>query len=374
LNFPVQLLKYAPLRLISFVVFLCKGYKIDFLAPDLRFGELTEFYLMKKFVVCALYKFVRLTDFENLRAPLLEAMENYQVKGTLLLAIEGINGTVAGESKNIDALLSFLQTDVRLSNLSCKISYTDDMPFQRTKVKLKKEIVTMGVEGIDPNLSVGTYVKPKDWNALISDPDVLVVDTRNDYEVEIGTFTNAINPNTETFREFPEYVKQHLDQNKHKKVAMFCTGGIRCEKSTAYLKEQGFEEVYHLEGGVLKYLEEVPANETLWQGECFVFDSRVAVNHQLEQGQYDQCFACRFPITQADKKSSHYVKGVSCHRCVDTTTTEQRNRFKEREKQVNLAKERGEEHIGGEIKYIIEQRRQEKEARRFVNNDKDIEK
>jgi len=315
---------------------------------------------MKKISVCALYKFVRLENFEALRQPLLTVMEDNEVRGTLLLANEGINGTIAAPQDGIDAVLSFLQSDGRLSSISHKYSYNDENPFQRTKVKLKKEIVTMGVEGIDPNLVVGTYVKPKDWNALISDPEVLLVDTRNDYEVEIGTFENAVNPNTETFREFPEYVAKNLDKTKHKKVAMFCTGGIRCEKSTAYLKEQGFDEVYHLEGGVLKYLEEVPADETMWQGECFVFDGRVAVDHNLEQGQYDQCFACRFPITEDEKQSEHYTKGVSCHRCYDTVTDEQRSRFLEREKQVNLAKARGEAHIGGDIKNVIEQRRQVK--------------
>jgi len=315
---------------------------------------------MKKIAVCALYKFVRLENFEDLRQPLLAVMENNEVRGTLLLANEGINGTISGSQQGIDTVLAYLQSDERLSPISHKFSYNDENPFQRTKVKLKKEIVTMGVEGIDPNLVVGTYVKPKDWNALISDPDVLLVDTRNDYEVEIGTFENAVNPNTETFREFPAYVENNLDNKKHKKVAMFCTGGIRCEKSTAYLKEQGFEEVYHLEGGVLKYLEEVPSDETMWQGECFVFDSRVAVDHNLEQGQYDQCFACRFPITETEKQSEHYIKGVSCHRCHDKMTDQQRSRFAEREKQVNLAKARGEEHIGGDIKHVIEQRRQDK--------------
>lgn len=315
---------------------------------------------MKKISVCALYKFVRLENFEVLRQPLLSVMEDNEVKGTLLLANEGINGTIAGAQHGIDKVLAFLESDPRLTPISHKYSYNDENPFQRTKVKLKKEIVTMGVEGIDPNLVVGTYVKPKDWNALISDPEVLLIDTRNDYEVEIGTFKNAVNPDTETFREFPAYVEKNLDNKKHKKVAMFCTGGIRCEKSTAYMKEQGFEEVYHLEGGVLKYLEEVPSDETMWQGECFVFDSRVAVDHNLEQGQYDQCFACRFPITEEEKQTEHYVKGVSCHRCHDNITDEQRSRFAEREKQVNLAKARGEEHIGGEIKHVIEQRRKEK--------------
>lgn len=321
---------------------------------------------MSQVTVCALYKFVRLENFEKLKSPLLTVMEENEVKGTLLLAEEGINGTIAGSQAGIDIVLAYLEQDQRLSPLSCKYAYNTENPFQRTKVKLKKEIVTMGVEGIDPTLTVGTYVKPKDWNALISDPDVLLVDTRNDYEVEIGTFQNAVNPNTETFREFPEYVEKNLDKNKHKKVAMFCTGGIRCEKSTAYLKEQGFEEVYHLEGGVLKYLEEVPKEETMWEGECFVFDSRVAVNHNLEQGQYDQCFACRCPITDAEKESEHYVKGVSCPRCIDKYSDEQRAGFKERERQVNLAKERGETHIGGDVKHMIETKRQEKTLRKTV--------
>ena len=319
-------------------------------------------HIMNNITVCALYKFVRLENFSALKPTLLSVMEENQVKGTLLLALEGINGTIAGSKAGIDKVLEFLNADERLVGVSYKCSYHQENPFQRTKVKLKKEIVTMGVEGIDPNLTVGTYVKPKDWNALISDPEVLLIDTRNDYEVEIGTFENAVNPNTETFREFPEYVAKNLDKTKHKKVAMFCTGGIRCEKSTAYLKEQGFEDVYHLEGGVLKYLEDVPEQETMWQGECFVFDGRVAVNHSLERGQYDQCFACRYPITEEEKTSEHYVKGVSCHRCYDKYSDEQRSRFQEREKQINLAKARGEEHIGGEIKHAIAERRAEKNA------------
>ncbi|MEI6894616.1 MAG: rhodanese-related sulfurtransferase [Colwellia sp.] len=310
--------------------------------------------------ICALYKFVRLEKYLELREPLLAKMTSLDVKGTLLLAVEGINGTIAGSKENINTVLGFIAAQPHLDNISYKESFADENPFHRTKVKLKKEIVTMGVEGIDPNQVVGTYVKPKDWNALISDPEVLLVDTRNDYEIEIGTFKNAVNPNTETFREFPDYVKNNLDKNKHKKVAMYCTGGIRCEKSTAYLKERGFEEVYHLEGGILKYLEEVPSTETLWQGECFVFDGRVAVNHALEQGKYDQCFACRFPLTEDEKQSVHYVKGVSCHRCHDKITEEQRNRYAERQRQITLAEARGESHIGGDIQNIIAERRQEK--------------
>jgi len=320
--------------------------------------------------ICALYKFVRLEAYEALREPLSNKMTSVDVKGTLLLAAEGINGTIAGPKAGVDAVLAFLGDQSGLDNISHKESYADDNPFHRTKVKLKKEIVTMGVEGIDPNLVVGTYVKPKDWNALISDPDVVLVDTRNDYEIEIGTFKGAINPNTETFREFPEYVEKNLDKNKHKKVAMYCTGGIRCEKSTAYLKEQGFEEVYHLEGGILKYLEEVPSTETLWEGECFVFDGRVAVNHDLEQGQYDQCFACRFPLTEEEKKGEHYVKGVSCHRCHDKVTDEQRNRYAERQRQISLAEARGESHIGGGIQTIIEERRQEKYDKKVKQSSK----
>ncbi|CAG19652.1 conserved hypothetical protein [Photobacterium profundum SS9] len=254
---------------------------------------------MAQYVVCALYKFVALEDFEAIRQPLTDVMEKNKIRGTLLLASEGINGTVASTREGIDALLAWFKQDQRLTDVVYKESFDENQPFNRTKVKLKKEIVTMGVEGIDPRHVVGTYVKPKDWNALIADPDVFVVDTRNDYEIEIGTFKHAVNPETESFREFPEYVEKNLDPEKHKKVAMFCTGGIRCEKSTAYLKEQGFDEVYHLEGGILKYLEEVPEKESLWEGECYVFDGRVAVDHQLEKGQYSVCNACRLPITDA---------------------------------------------------------------------------
>ena len=315
---------------------------------------------MSKFVVCALYKFVELPHFESLREPLQKTLEDNGIRGTLLLASEGINGTVAGTREGIDAMLSWLDQQPGLDKIVSKESYDEDMPFYRTKVKLKKEIVTMGVEGIDPKRVVGTYVKPTEWNALISDPDVVLVDTRNDYEVQIGTFKNAVNPKTDTFREFPAYVKENMDPAKHKKVAMFCTGGIRCEKSTAYMLEQGFEEVYHLEGGILKYLEEVPKEETLWQGECFVFDGRVAVNHDLTQGKYDQCFACRFPLTEQEKQSEHYVKGVSCHRCYNKISEQQRHRFAERERQIALAAKRGENHLGGDVTTIINERRQNK--------------
>jgi len=301
---------------------------------------------MSQIVVAALYKFVKLPDYETLVPRLKTFCDEQGIKGTLLLAEEGINGTVSGTREAIDALRAFLDADGRFDNLSYKESFYDEQPFYRMKVKLKKEIVTMGVNGIDPQQIVGTYVKPKDWNALISDPDVVVIDTRNSYEYEIGTFERAIDPKTETFREFPAYVAENLDPSKHKKVAMFCTGGIRCEKSTAYMKEQGFEEVYHLEGGILKYLEEVPEEKSLWRGECFVFDNRVAVNHKLEKGIYDQCHGCRYPITEEDKQSERYMLGVCCPRCFDKLTEEQKTRFSERQKQIELAKQRNQAHIG----------------------------
>jgi UPF0176 protein len=313
-----------------------------------------------KIVVCALYHFVILEDFGELREPLHQAMDEHGVKGTLLLAKEGINGTIAGTREGIDAVLDFIRKDSRLEKVDTKESYDDEIPFYRTRVKLKKEIVTMGIESIDPKEIVGTYVDPKDWNALISDPDVLLVDTRNDYEVAIGTFKNAINPDTEVFRQFPQYVADNLDANKHKKVAMFCTGGIRCEKSTAYLKTQGFEEVYHLQGGILKYLEEVPADESLWEGECFVFDNRVSVNHALEKGSYYQCHACRMPITEDDKMHQHFLHGVSCHHCHDLTNEVQKQRYQERQKQIELAAQRGEEHVGGDVAKFAEKHRKQK--------------
>lgn len=238
---------------------------------------------MTDYVVCALYKFVQLENYTDLQKPLIALMDKHRIRGTLLLASEGINGTVASSREGIDELLAWFKQDERLADIVYKESFDTKQPFNRSKVKLKKEIVTLGVEGIDPRHIVGTYVKPQDWNQLISDPEVFVVDTRNDYEIEIGTFQNAVNPQTDTFREFPEYVAKNMDPSKHKKVAMFCTGGIRCEKSTAYMKQQGFDDVYHLEGGILKYLEEVPEEESLWQGDCYVFDNRVAVNHQLEK-------------------------------------------------------------------------------------------
>ena len=296
--------------------------------------------------VAALYRFVRLDDYESMREPLLDFCTERGVKGTLLLAHEGVNGTISGRKTAIADVLSYLSSDERLTDLDCKFSYHEERPFLRMKVKLKREIVTMGLADIDPNQSVGRYASPGEWNELIDDPECLVIDTRNDYEVEIGSFRGAINPGTKSFRDFPAWVDENLDPQKHKKVAMFCTGGIRCEKSTSLLVSRGFEDVWHLKGGILNYLEQTPEEDTRWEGECFVFDSRVAVNHQLEKGSYDQCFACRFPIDDDQKQSPHYLPGVSCPRCVKAHTEQQKGRFAERQRQICLAKRRGESHIG----------------------------
>ncbi len=315
------------------------------------------------YVVCALYKFVALEDYVEMRQPLLDVMLKNNICGTLLLAHEGINGTVAGSRENVDSLLDWLNADQRLYPIETKQSYSETKPFKRTKVKLKKEIVTMGVEDIDPNKSVGTYIKPQDWNDMISQDDVVLVDTRNEYEFEVGTFKDAINPHTESFRDFPDYVKQNLDPQKHKRVAMFCTGGIRCEKSTAFMKQQGFEEVYHLKGGILQYLEDVPEDKSLWQGECFVFDDRVTVDHNLQPGGYDQCHACRLPITEEDKASDQYQQGVSCPHCYEKTSPEQKARYAQREKQMQLARVRGEEHLGNEAATMLVQKQHKKRER-----------
>lgn len=301
---------------------------------------------MSKIIVAALYKFADLPDYQDMQPKLLEFCLTQNLKGTLLLATEGINGTVAGNREAIDALMAYLKQDIRFSGIEHKESFAEETPFYRMKVRLKKEIVTLGVSGINPNKKVGTYVAPEDWNALIADPEVLLLDTRNAYECDIGSFKGAIDPHTTTFREFPQYVKNNLDPAKHKKVAMFCTGGIRCEKASAYMLDQGFEDVYHLQGGILKYLEKVPVSESLWQGECFVFDQRVAVAHGLALGEYDQCHACRHPVSPAEKLDVQYVEGISCPYCHDKLSEEKRASAAERQKQVELAMKRGSVHIG----------------------------
>ncbi|MGD1874631.1 MAG: rhodanese-related sulfurtransferase [Mastigocoleus sp.] len=281
-------------------------------------------------VIAALYKFVELPDYAEKQHPLQDYCEEQGIKGTILLASEGINGTISGSRAGIDSVLKFLRSDSRLTDLEWKESYTESQPFGRMKVKLKKEIVTLGIPSINPNQQVGTYVTPKEWNKIISDPEVIVVDTRNNYEVGIGSFKGAQNPETESFREFPEYVRQNLDPKKHKKVALFCTGGIRCEKATSLMLSEGFSEVYHLKGGILKYLEEVPTQESLWEGECFVFDERVAVSHGLKSGNYEMCVGCGYPISEADKFSPKYEAGISCPNCFDSLTLDKRKRLEDK--------------------------------------------
>jgi UPF0176 protein len=284
-------------------------------------------------VIATFYKFVRLQDFADRQGPLFAQCNACGVKGTILLAAEGINGTIAGSREAIDAVLAFLRSDPQWADLEHKESFADAPPFDRMKVRLKPEIVTLGMPEVDPNDQVGIHVNPQEWNALISDPEVFVVDTRNAYEVGIGTFKGAKNPGTRSFRQFPDYVHSQLDPAKHKKVAMFCTGGIRCEKASSLLLKQGFEAVYHLKGGILKYLEEIPAAESLWQGECFVFDQRVAVQHGLEEGTHNMCRSCGYPISEADKNSADYEEGISCPQCVATLTEEKRQRQEERQRQ-----------------------------------------
>ncbi|HHZ10279.1 MAG TPA: rhodanese-related sulfurtransferase [Rhizobiales bacterium] len=298
--------------------------------------------------VAALYRFAPLPAFAALRAPLLDFCRSRGIRGTLLLAVEGINGTVAGPDEAIAALIGRLESVEGLAGLEVKYSRASSMPFHRMKVRLKKEIVTMGVPGVDPRRSVGTYVEPADWNALIADPETIVIDTRNEYEVAIGTFRGAVDPRTATFREFPGWVRARREALAGRKVAMFCTGGIRCEKATAYVKSLGITEVYHLKGGILKYLEVIPPAESLWEGECFVFDERVAVAHGLAEGEAELCRACRRPMTAADRRSERFVEGISCVRCFDERGEADRLRYAERHRQVALAERRGRgSHIGG---------------------------
>lgn len=296
--------------------------------------------------IAALYQFLPLTDLAAHQKKLNNVASKLNIKGTILLGREGINGTVAGPQLSINHFKTLIQQQLGATKLSYKCSYAEENPFLRLKVKLKNEIVTIGQDNINPNVVVGEYVTPQNWNALISSPDVLTIDTRNDYEYVIGTFKNAINPKTQTFREFPDYIAKHLKQHHQTKVALFCTGGIRCEKATAYMKLTGFEKVYHLEGGILKYLEEIPESDSLWQGECFVFDNRVSVNHQLEPGSYDQCHACRMPIHQKDKEHPHYITGVSCPKCYFSKSESDKKRFRQRQLQCELAKSRNKRHIG----------------------------
>jgi UPF0176 protein len=297
-------------------------------------------------IAAAFYKFVALPDFAALKPPLLSVCEDRNVTGTILLAAEGINGTIAGEAAQVREVLDYLRRDPRLADLEHKESGAPRQPFYRMKVRLKKEIVTMGVPTVDPTQLVGTYVKPQDWNKLLDDPEVIVVDVRNDYEVALGTFAGAVNPETRSFSELPEWVRNHQGLREKRKVAMFCTGGIRCEKSTAFLRSEGFDEVYHLQGGILKYLETVPESESRWQGECFVFDERVAVGHGLLPGTHELCRSCRNPVGEIEKRSEFYVEGVSCPTCYGQKSVAKQEGLRERHRQIELARRRGEVHIG----------------------------
>jgi UPF0176 protein len=291
-------------------------------------------------IVIAFYKFVPLPDFEELQAIWLQQCLETGLMGSILLASEGVNGMLAGSREQIDDIVDWLRSDARLNDLETKESLVDAMPFRRMKVRLKPEIVALKVPNIDPRAKVGTYVNPEAWNELISGSDVRVIDTRNDFEVEIGSFKGAENPNTEHFSDFPAYVEEHLDPAKDKKIAMFCTGGIRCEKATSYLLEKGFEEVYHLQGGILKYLETMPQDESLWEGECFVFDNRVTLDHNLQPGSYELCHSCWQPLNDVMKSQTTYEKGISCPRCADKLTPQMRASRQERMKQMTLAAER----------------------------------
>ncbi|MGR3823000.1 MAG: oxygen-dependent tRNA uridine(34) hydroxylase TrhO [Salipiger marinus] len=301
------------------------------------------------FTVCALYHFTRFDEPGALRGPLLDLCRAEAITGTLLLAGEGLNGTIAGPAAGIDRVLGHLRALPGCADLECKLSTASTRPFARMKVRLKREIVTMGQPGVDPRAKVGHYVEPAAWNDLIRAPDVVVIDTRNDYEVAIGSFEGAVDPATRSFREFPAWWEQNKARFHNKRIAMFCTGGIRCEKSTNWLLGQGVEEVYHLKGGILKYLEEVPEAESTWQGACFVFDGRVSVEHGLREGPHELCHACRRPILPEDRARPEFEEGVSCHQCRDETTDEDKGRFRERQKQIALARARGDRHLHADL-------------------------
>ena len=297
-------------------------------------------------LVAAFYKFVDLPDYRELRGPLQRRCIDLGLLGTILLAEEGLNGTVAGPEKGVKRLVDRLRQDPRLADLKFKLSWAREIPFYRMKVRLKQEIVSLGVSGIDPVNEVGEYVAPEKWNELIARPEVRLIDTRNDYEVHLGTFKGAEDPETRSFRQFPDWVRDHLDPRKDTHVAMFCTGGIRCEKATAYLKQQGFVNVYHLEGGILNYLEKIDPRDSVWAGDCFVFDNRVTVDHDLREGDYEVCPACRMPLTGEDREAPEFELHVSCPKCFARLTPEKRAGLLERARQIELAAERGEKHLG----------------------------
>ncbi len=305
--------------------------------------------------IAALYRFARIGEPEAVRGLLEQACISAGVKGTLLVAREGINGTIAGAADDLDVAVAAIRSITGLDGLEIKFSFADAMPFLRMKVKLKQEIVTIGDAGVDPLLASGTYVEAKDWNALMERPDLVLIDVRNHYEHRIGTFDGAVDPHTASFRQFPDYVREQLADAKGRPVAMFCTGGIRCEKASAFMLQEGFTEVYHLNGGILRYLEDVPAGESRWSGSCFVFDERVAVGHGLAPDRsLGLCHACRRPLTPADREGPHYAEGISCHQCIDEMSPQQRASARERHRQMQIAKARGAQHIGPESQPDIE--------------------
>jgi UPF0176 protein len=297
-------------------------------------------------LVAAFYKFVSLPDFKTLREPLTQRCEDLGLMGTILLAEEGINGTVSGPEKKVRRLFERLLEDSRMAGMSYKESWTDNPPFHRMKVRLKKEIVSMGVGGLDPANRTGRYVSPEDWNELIGREDVRLIDTRNEYEIHLGRFVGAENPHTSSFRDFPRWADAQLDPVQDKHVAMYCTGGIRCEKATSYLLEKGFENVYHLDGGILNYLENIEREDSTWEGECFVFDNRVTVDHDLAEGDFEVCPACRMPLTEEDRAAPEFELHVSCPKCFDRLTESRRESLLERARQMELASRRGERHLG----------------------------
>ena len=303
-------------------------------------------------LVATLYKFFKVDDLVALQDQLYAICNKNNVMGTILIANEGVNGTISAKPREIEKTLISIQKDDRFSEIEIKYSSTNKQPFHKMRVRLKKEIVTIGLPEINPNKTVGTYVKPEEWNDIISDPDVILIDTRNKFEIKIGSFKNALDPRTTSFRDFPEWVKKFKQDkmNTNKKIAMYCTGGIRCEKASSLMKEEGFNEVYHLQGGILKYLEQVEKEKSLWEGECFVFDDRVCLTENLEVGSYKMCFACRMPITEDELNDDRYEEGISCLYCYDKTTKDKKERFESRQKQIELSKLRGEKHIGGQQK------------------------
>ena len=318
------------------------------------------------FKVAALYKFATVDDPPALQAEILAICQKQDLKGTILVAHEGINGTVSGHENDIDALVRWLRAQSLFGDIDVKYAYADECPFLRMKVRLKKEIVTLGVEGVDPARQAGTYVDPENWNDLIAREDVTLIDTRNDYEVGIGTFEGAVNPKTESFRELPDWLDDHLDEDRDTPIAMFCTGGIRCEKSTALLRARGYRNIFHLKGGILNYLETVPEEESAWEGECFVFDNRVSVTHDLETGSYDLCHACRRPISDEDKQDERYEKGVSCPNCFDQISQKDRARFAERQRQIEIAEKQNRQHLAvnvGEARAAKRKRLEEQKER-----------